>query len=204
MQRAPIRHARAFTLIELMVVIAIVAVVLSLAAPSFRKMIEMQRLRGVQDQLVTDLQFARSEAARSGIPVHFALKRLSGGAGACYILFTDPNLDSRNWAPPCDCLAAAGARCVDATMKEVRTVQLPASQLIDLQERPSTVDHIAFDPVTLGLIGPPNDKLPPGPYTFKVDAMYDKPRALRTIVELSGRPLVCAPTGSTIAIAPCT
>lgn len=204
MQRAPLRHARAFTLIELMVVIAIVAVVLSLAAPSFQKMIEMQRLRGVQDQLVTDLQFARSEAARSGIPVHFYVKRAGGGAGACYILFTDTNLDNRNWQAPCDCAVAAGARCTNATMKEVRTVQLPASQLVLLRESPIAVNHVAFDPVTLGLITPAIDVGGGVPQPFKVDTMYDRPRKLRTIVELSGRPLVCAPDGSTIAITSCS
>ncbi|HRC39206.1 MAG TPA: prepilin-type N-terminal cleavage/methylation domain-containing protein, partial [Rubrivivax sp.] len=46
----------AFTLVELMIAIAVVAVVLVLAAPSFRELIEMQRLRSVNAQLVTDLQ----------------------------------------------------------------------------------------------------------------------------------------------------
>ncbi|MBL0296209.1 MAG: hypothetical protein IPQ21_03190 [Betaproteobacteria bacterium] len=59
-------HARPLTLVELMVVVAVVAIVLTLAAPSFRDFILLQRLKGINAQLVTDLQFARSEAVARG------------------------------------------------------------------------------------------------------------------------------------------
>ena len=48
------RTAAGLTLVELLVVVAVVAVVLMLAAPSFRGMIETQRLRGINAQFVTD------------------------------------------------------------------------------------------------------------------------------------------------------
>ena len=47
-----------------MVVIALVGVLLALAAPSMRGLISAQRVRGINAELVTDLQYARSEAAR--------------------------------------------------------------------------------------------------------------------------------------------
>lgn len=53
---------KGFTLLELMVVIAIVAIMISIATPSFRAQIEASRLRADTDNIVTALQLARSEA----------------------------------------------------------------------------------------------------------------------------------------------
>lgn len=65
-----LRQARlGFTMLELMVVIAIVAILASVAIPSFRTMIERNRVAGAVNQFVGDLQFARSEAIKRGSPV---------------------------------------------------------------------------------------------------------------------------------------
>jgi type IV fimbrial biogenesis protein FimT len=60
---------RGFTLIELMVTIAVLAVLLGVGVPSFRSMIESNRLAAASNDLVTGLQFARSEAIKRGILV---------------------------------------------------------------------------------------------------------------------------------------
>mgnify|MGYP003435327453 CR=1 FL=1 len=56
--------ARGLTIIELMIVVAVLGVLIALVAPSMRGMISTQRVRGVNAGLVTDLQYARGEAAR--------------------------------------------------------------------------------------------------------------------------------------------
>jgi type IV fimbrial biogenesis protein FimT len=51
-----------FTLIELMTVIALLAILSAIAAPSLRTFIENQRLRNASFDVVSDLLLARSEA----------------------------------------------------------------------------------------------------------------------------------------------
>lgn len=51
-------------MVELLVVMAVVAIVMSFAAPSFAPFIGEQRARAVAQHLAADLTFARGEAAR--------------------------------------------------------------------------------------------------------------------------------------------
>ena len=51
-----------FTLIELMVTVAVVAVLAAIAIPSFTDSLARRRLEGAANELSTDLQFARSQA----------------------------------------------------------------------------------------------------------------------------------------------
>lgn len=53
-----------FTLIELMVAIAVLAILVSVATPSFTSVINGNRLTGQANSLMADIQLARSEALR--------------------------------------------------------------------------------------------------------------------------------------------
>lgn len=57
-----------FTLIEAMVVVALVAILAALAVPSFTTMIANQRLSSAAQELQTLLQFARAEAVYKRTP----------------------------------------------------------------------------------------------------------------------------------------
>jgi prepilin-type N-terminal cleavage/methylation domain-containing protein len=192
-----------FTLVELMVVVAVVAVVLMMAAPSFRDLIFKQRLMGTADQLMTDIQFARTEAASRQATTRMRFKTVNGGM-TCYIVhICSPTAQT---VCTCDCTLAAGSRCQDPA-HEIRTVQLDRNNGIALftvkNDGNSPVEaDIAFDYATGGVTsyfapiifgpGPP----PSGELWVKIGRVdASSGPSIRTVVNQAGRPRSCAQGG---------
>lgn len=70
-----------FTMVELMVVVAILAVLAALAAPSFTPIIERWRVRQAVESLQSTLYYARSEAIKRGGKV--VLRKNPQGTDGC-------------------------------------------------------------------------------------------------------------------------
>lgn len=191
------------TLIELLVVVSIVGVLLALVGPSFKRMIELQRLRGIHNQIVTDLQFARSEALLRRVPVHVAVKAQTATSGACYIIYAD-TVRSLPFSDECDCSLPVGTGCgTSTTTTEIRTVQLDSSVGIDLAA-PLVSKH-GFDSESGALLVRTADVVggPSLVSRFAIDSFYDGTRKYRAAVEYSGKVTTCAPSGSTVGAATC-
>ncbi len=88
-----------FTLMELMIVLALAAVILSIGAPSFAEFRRNNRLTGVGNELLGAMQTARSEAIKRQVPVAVCPSNDPGDAGATcsagaftgWIVFVDPD-----------------------------------------------------------------------------------------------------------------
>lgn len=86
-----------FTVTELMVVVAIVAILLSIGVPSFRYITNSYRMSAEVNGLLGDLMYARAEALREGQTVTVCISNngtaCTGGANwaSGWIVFSDPN-----------------------------------------------------------------------------------------------------------------
>jgi type IV fimbrial biogenesis protein FimT len=216
LQRVRTRRVGGFTIVELLIVVGVLAVVLTLAAPSFREMVEMQRLRGTSAQLTTDIQFARSEAVSRQEVVAITFDPHASGM-SCYIVYTWPGLLTDR--PNCSCAAPEGSRCPTAVApalqaRELRTVQVDASSKVRVlpvlaPAAPAAVNTVRFDPSTggmkayyIGVGGPGMSEL--GDAWAEVRLVRSgTPPALRTMISVSGRPSVCTPDGRVSGVPEC-
>lgn len=67
--RLPRANSSGFTLIELMVVVALVAILLALATPAYRNMQVRNAIRALVNDYTLSVYFARTEAVRQNSPV---------------------------------------------------------------------------------------------------------------------------------------
>jgi type IV fimbrial biogenesis protein FimT len=86
---------RGVTLMEVMIVLAIVAIVLAVGVPGFREFVARNRLDGAAQHLLASLQYARSEAMRRGAQVTVRLAAAPGSRnwGGGWTMFVDADGD---------------------------------------------------------------------------------------------------------------
>jgi type IV fimbrial biogenesis protein FimT len=94
-RRAPIGRAGApgFTLVEMMIVVAVLAIIAAMAMPSFSSFVGKSGSLGIESDFVNAMSFARSEAMRRGVPVAVtAGAPVSGNAfGQGWTVWVDTN-----------------------------------------------------------------------------------------------------------------
>lgn len=101
-------RAAGFTLIELLVGLTLMALLLTLAAPNLSQWLTNARIRTTAEALVSDLQFAKSEAVRRNTLVRFQL--VDSLDASCsltptsphWVINLDPGFDRDAVAGRCD------------------------------------------------------------------------------------------------------
>jgi type IV fimbrial biogenesis protein FimT len=101
-QRRPLSTATGFSLIEAMITVAVAAILLAVAAPSFSDFIHTSRLAAQSNDIIAALNLARSEALRLGRGVVFcrseppSFATCIDGAGAWegWMVFVDADPDA--------------------------------------------------------------------------------------------------------------
>jgi type IV fimbrial biogenesis protein FimT len=91
-------HSKGFTLLELMVAIAILGLTMLFAAPSFIGLISNNRISGATNDYLSALQLAKAESAARINPVTICKRNVAGSACVAggdwqqgWIVFSDPN-----------------------------------------------------------------------------------------------------------------
>lgn len=159
-----------FTLLEAMIVVAIVGILAAIAVPSFQGMIERDRLKLVVESLKSDMQFARTEAIKQSNDI--IVSRTTGDAGAwCYGLSAT--------TPSCDCKQTTAATTDDCELKSISGSAFSSTVNMDSASGNST---FGFRRGTIGANG----------VTFST-ANYKA----RIIFSDTGRVTICTPAGST-------
>lgn len=106
------QRQRAFTLIELMVTIAVAVILMSIATPAMTDLIASQRVRAAATQLLTDLSYARADAVNNQRMV--AVMRLDQSHDAWH----------QGWRVVACSRDAACASCVDPSAEDTHSACL--------------------------------------------------------------------------------
>jgi len=129
---------KGFTLMELLVTISVVAIIVSLAVPSFIDTIERRHLEGAASSIHLGLQRAKSEAVKKNEPVTFDI---TTGVNWCYGLVDDS--DNDGLANSCNCANA------DCTI-DGQVVTVAGSEFDNVVISSSNGTDVTFDK-TVGL-----------------------------------------------------
>src|SRR5580692_2979190 len=96
-----------FTLMELLMTIAIAAIVATIGIPSFQYVTNSNRVAGEVNGLLADLQFARAEAIKEGQPVTVCMSKggvtcdTTGNAwNSGWIVYSNPTGNGANTTIP--------------------------------------------------------------------------------------------------------
>lgn len=81
-----------FTLIEMMIVLAVLAIIVTVAVPNMNSFLETNRLRGVTSQFFSDVQYARSESIKRNTNISVSVTT-DGGTAWCYGLNENSGCD---------------------------------------------------------------------------------------------------------------
>ena len=166
------KQQRGITLIEAAVTLAVLAVLVCGAAPSFSGLIERQRLASLAAQMATDVQFTRSAAVWRNEPLRLSF--YSAAWGSCYVVHSGAR-------DQCSCATHTITAVCTGDAVQLKTVSVATSTGMGVQ---ANVSSILFDPLH-------GTSTPTG--TLRV--VSTTAGAIHHIVNVLGRVRTCTPSG---------
>jgi len=189
---------RGISLIEAMVVLAVLGIVLAVAAPSFSDLLYRKRVEGIAAELVTDLQLLRSHAlmrpsanveGEGGVRRSLSAVIRIGDrfSSSCYMMYWDrPRAD-------CSCNRRPGSACRNIPDAEIKTVQLPNTNNLTITTPGTPGGQGKFQAGTPSFT----------PSSFQILISGNRTGSLRVSVDGLGRVSTCTPDGGFANYATC-
>ncbi len=197
----PPRRLLGFTLIELMVTIAVVLTFAILAVPSFQSLRQRSALRGAGDQMLSLWNQARFEAAKRNSNVKVAIVQSSNGAAYCFGAATTASVsvttscncfDAAASTDACNVILYPGTATSDTTLAWSRVklsgVTLGGSNWPTV----SAIGQAVIEPKRTALTA----SSAAGTVTLDGPALSNKAYKLRLSVDQFGRGMLCEPNSA--------
>lgn len=177
------KPSRGYTLLEALIVIAVLALLTAASLPSFRGAGQRASLKSAADRLRSDMAEARTAARERGLPVYLSFYRSSDGALWCWGLSLGSGCDCRvdDTASPALCFLERDADSLAPLPRVVRSDEYRRVSLLALPFGGS----LRFSAVRADLAA--------GNASF---GAADSGETLRVVASSLGRLRLCSPAGT--------
>ncbi|HJV80084.1 GspH/FimT family pseudopilin [Noviherbaspirillum sp.] len=169
----PATRHRGLSLVELLTVLAVVAVLLAMGLPSLQSFIQSQQISAVVNDFYAAISLTRSEAIQRGTRVDLVPQDADGNWASGWVVFVDENNNQR---------PDAGERVIFIHDALQKGTSIRAS-LTD-----STVQYLAYSGAGRTRTNSSSQRTQFGTFTFKLN---DQVRKIK--LNFLGRPRVCNP-----------
>jgi type IV fimbrial biogenesis protein FimT len=189
--------AKGFTLVEMMITVAILGTLLAIALPQLSAFVARSRLMGTAEELQRDIQLARSEAVRINKPV---LITVSSGATQCYGLSskanacncTVTNTAANNF---CEIKRVSTSNLGSVTMTTGMDVALLSGGTTGTSGTSGNFSAVGFDPIR----GMPFNTTNAPAFLANAQTIQLQNSAnqiMQLVLSITGRITICSPNGS--------
>jgi type IV fimbrial biogenesis protein FimT len=182
---APCRRSaasRGYTLIETMVAVALLAILMTMAMPSFRSFMQRRHLDGASAQLQADLHLLRSSSVALNQALRISV--YSSGGGSCYLVHTGDASD-------CNCTFPSGGEPAGSCSSGVELLRSQA-----WSGNPMTVQAN----VASMRVDPRHGTFSP---TGSIELQAGDGPVLRHVVNILGRVRLCTSSGLVSGVSTC-
>ena len=177
------------TLVELMVTLAIVAVLIAVALPSMRDFVARKRLEGMAQEVVTDLRMIKAHQIQNRPNMGTAIGISSNESKTCYMLFVRGNNVFN-----CDCGLPADQACGEpgpGSPSLIRQVDIPRSSGIEIAASRAVLAFSSYN------------GMPASANTIRITLTSSTAGQLVVSTNPTGLPSLCSMSGSFGSIRPC-